>query len=647
LGTREEFDPDLVLPDLSQSITSGAIQAWRGVNSAAVRKARQQVGEFLDAQKTEPGTPLEAYRPKVFEQLLYGDGRKFLGLLTLLEQEYATATRAPRREQLETYRGAVTCRDCGGSRLRPEAAGIKLAGLAIHELTALNILEAKHFFDRFEADPLDAPVAGPIVQQVASRLDFLCRVGLSYLTLDRRGDTLSGGESQRVRLAAGLGSGLVGVCYVLDEPSIGLHQRDNERLILALRELQQQGNSVLVVEHDEAMMRQADHLLDLGPRAGQHGGRIVAEGSPQQICEHEDSITGQYLSGNRAIEVPSSRRRTTLKRSITIEGVTTNNLKDVSVRFPLSALTCITGVSGSGKSSLLNETLARALHRKLHGSGPKPGPHRSLRGVSQIDKMVQVDQSPIGRTPRSNPATYCGLFDEIRKVFANTRESKLRGYKVGRFSFNVKGGRCEACQGQGVRKIEMNFLPDLYIKCEECDGARFNRQTLQVHYRDRSIADVLDMPFDEASAFFENFPAIAQAARCFQDVGLGYLQLGQPSTMLSGGEAQRVKLATELARAETGKTLYILDEPTTGLHFEDIKRLLVVLGRLVDLGNTMLVIEHNLDVIKCADWVIDLGPEGGHQGGHLLAAGTPESIAQEPNSSTGQFLAPLLGGVSQ
>jgi len=429
----------------------------------------------------------------------------------------------------------------------------------------------------------------------------------------------------------------------LDEPSIGLHPRDNDRLIDALRELQARGNTVVVVEHDEAIMRRADWLIDLGPGAGRHGGRVVAQNTPQQIAEDPQSLTGRFLSGREQILVPASHRRVAKTRLLTIEGVTTNNLKNVSVQFPLSTFVCVTGVSGSGKSSLLNETLARALVRRLGGIAPKPGPHTSLRGVNQIDKVVQVDQSPIGRTPRSNPATYTGLFDEIRKVFANTRDARQRGYKAGRFSFNVKGGRCEECQGQGQQRIEMNFLPDLYVDCPVCEGERFNRQTLEIRYRDQSIADVLDMRVDDAVDFFENFSTIARLLRGLQEVGLGYVTLGQPSNTLSGGEAQRIKLAAELSRVDTGKTVYILDEPTTGLHFDDIRRLLVVLGRLVDLGNTVLVIEHNLDVMKCADWLIDLGPEGGDAGGYVMAAGTPEEIAAIDANHTGRFLKAALG----
>jgi excinuclease ABC subunit A len=534
------------------------------------------------------------------------------------------------------------CPDCGGARLRPESRNVRLGGKAIHEITALSVVKAQEYFRGLKFTGKARPIAQPIVGEITNRLHFLNQIGLDYLTLDRPADTLSGGELQRVRLARGIGSGLVGVCYVLDEPSIGLHPRDNQRLIDALRGLQQQGNTVLVVEHDDAVMRQADHLIDLGPGAGRHGGEVVSQGQPDQVSHDPRSVTGKYLSGALSIPVPAERRRIAASRSLAIDDVTTNNLKHVSVKFPLSALVCVTGVSGSGKSSLLNETLARAVTRRLTGGGPAPGPFASLRGVNQIEKLVEIDQSPIGRTPRSNPATYTGAFDEIRKVFATTREARQRGYKAGRFSFNAKGGRCEACHGHGVRKIEMNFLPDLFVTCEVCHGQRFNRQTLEIRYRDKSIANVLDLRVEEAVTFFENHPVIHRVLAALQEVGLGYLTLGQSAITLSGGEAQRIKLATELSRVDTGRSLYLLDEPTTGLHFDDIRQLLLVLNRLVDLGNTVIVIEHNLDVMKTADWIIDLGPEGGERGGEIVATGTPEQIAALEDNYTGQFLRPLL-----
>jgi excinuclease ABC subunit A len=646
LGSRWQFDPELVLADDSLSLAEGAVVAWKGASPAALRRAKTHMRSWMQAAGFDWNTPVNQLKPLKRQQLLHGDGRGFLGVLTLLEQQYATSLKPAERAKLEALRGNVVCQDCGGARLRPEARACRFHGRAIHEITALATGAARAWFNELKIPRQFEPVARPILREIDGRLEFLQQVGVEYLSLDRPADTLSGGELQRVRLATGIGSGLVGVCYVLDEPTIGLHQRDNRRLIDALRRLQERGNTVLVVEHDEAVMRSADHLVDMGPGAGMHGGRIVAQGTPGEVAAHADSVTGRYLSGQLAIEVPARRRRTAKTRSLAIEGVTTNNLKDIEVRVPLGALVCVTGVSGSGKSSLVNETLARALARRLTGTGAKPGPHRSLRGASQIDKLIEIDQTPIGRTPRSNPATYTGVFDEIRRVFTTTREARQRGYKSGRFSFNVKGGRCEECQGQGLRRIEMNFLPDLAVTCPACDGARFNRQTLEVRYRGLSIADVLDLTVDDAVVFFENFPQIVRLLASLQEVGLGYLCLGQSSTTLSGGEAQRVKLATELARVDTGNTLYILDEPTTGLHFDDVRKLLGVLDRLVTLGNTVLVIEHNLDVIKSADWIIDLGPGGGEAGGYVVAAGTPEQVAATPDNATGAFLKHLLPAVA-
>jgi excinuclease ABC subunit A len=683
LGARVGFDPELVIPDWSRSVSSGAILPWKSESKQALQKVQKRLQPFFDKTGIRANTPLENLSPKDREFLLYGKGKKslhdltssregeapaeppevqklsalaaarqeprspkskngFLGILTLLEKEYATTTSDQRQRELETFRGEVVCEACGGARLRPEAIAVKIAGKAINQVTAMTVSEARAFFQGVKFDEEREPISRPLLGEIASRLEFLEKVGLNYLSLDRPASTLSGGELQRVRLASGLGSGLVSACYVLDEPSIGLHPRDNGRLIEALGDLQDRGNTVVVVEHDEAIMRQADWLIDVGPGAGSHGGRIVAQGTPEEVGANPNSLTGRYLTGAEKIPVPTERRRAAKTRSITLEGATTNNLKNVTVQFPLSVFVCVTGVSGSGKSSLLNETLARAMVRRLGGLAPKPGPHTSLRGASQIDKIVEIDQSPIGRTPRSNPATYTGVFDEIRKVFAATREAKQNGYKTSRFSFNVKGGRCEECQGQGQQKIEMNFLPDLYVPCPVCEGKRFNRQTLEIRYKDRSIADVLDMRIDEAAGFFENFPIPARLLNCLQEVGLGYMTLGQSSNTLSGGEAQRIKLASELSRVDTGKTLYILDEPTTGLHFDDIKKLLAVLGRLVDLGNTVIVIEHNLDVMKTADWLIDLGPEGGHLGGQIVATGTPEEIAALPENHTGRFLREVL-----
>jgi excinuclease ABC subunit A len=537
---------------------------------------------------------------------------------------------------------SAICPDCNGTRLRPEARGCRLGGLAIYEITALTVTASLKFFEELKFADDQRPVAEPILAEIMRRLAFLDRVGTEYLTLDRAADTLSGGERQRVRLATGIGSGLVGVLYLLDEPSIGLHPRDNDRLIAALRNLQEQGNTVVVVEHDEALMRSSDHLIDMGPGAGHLGGRVVAHGTPNAVCRLENSLTGAYLSGRQEIPLPSERRQSAKSRVLQLSGATANNLQDIDVEIPLGLLVCVTGVSGSGKSSLVVDTLARALARKLNGAEARPAPYRGLRGVNQLERLVEVDQSPIGRTPRSNPATYSGMWDDIRRVFAGTKQARQRGYGAGRFSFNTKGGRCEACEGQGVRRIAMNFLPDLEVRCPVCRGARFNRQTLTVRYRERSIADVLAMNIAEAAAFFENHEAIRRVLATLVDVGLGYLTLGQPSNTLSGGEAQRIKLATELSRGGAGQTLYILDEPTTGLHSDDIRRLLVVLNRLVDQNNSVLVIEHNLDVIKTADWVIDLGPEGGAGGGRVVAAGTPEEIAECEASYTGQFLREAL-----
>jgi excinuclease ABC subunit A len=643
LGARVDFDAELLLPDQRLSLADGAVLAWRGATPAALRKYRQWLRPWSEAAGAAWTTPLEQLRPKALRQLLAGDGKQFPGLLALLQKEYESTVSEAKRQRLETFRGHIVCPECKGARLRPEARAVRLGDRAIHEVTALSVAAARRFFHELAVAEDRRPIAQPLLQEISARLAFLDKVGLEYLTLDRSAETLSGGELQRVRLARGLGSGLVGVCYVLDEPSIGLHPRDNARLIEALEQLKAAGNTVVVVEHDETIMRRADWLVDLGPGAGRNGGRIVAQGPPAALAADDRSLTGRYLAGRERIALPAERRRIAISRSITIEGASTNNLKNITVKFPLSALVCVTGVSGSGKSSLVSETLARAMTRRLGGLAPKPGPHTSLRGTSQVQKVVEVDQQPIGRSPRSNPATFTGVFDEIRKVFAATREARARGYRAGRFSFNIKGGRCEECQGQGQRRIEMNFLPDLYVPCQVCEGKRFNRQTLEIRYRGRSIADVLDLRVDEAAEFFENFPAIARLLSSLQEVGLGYITLGQSSITLSGGEAQRIKLAAELGRTDTGKTFYILDEPTTGLHFDDIKKLLLVLGRLVDLGNTVVVIEHHLDVIKSADWIIDLGPGGGNDGGRVVATGTPEQVAAMQGNATGEFLRAVLG----
>ena len=647
LGVKIAFDPDLIVPDRKLSVAEGGIVVWRELPPLSRRRHQTAVEEFLQSVRVRPTTPLRRFSAKVWHQLFWGNDKGFLGILRMLEQDYVTTISETVRERLQRYRTRLVCPSCGGARLREEARSVRVAGLAIHELTAMTVRQARQFFDRISFPAHQRPIAEPILVELRSRLAFLDDVGLDYLTLDRATDTLSGGELQRVRLAMGLGSGLVGVCYVLDEPSIGLHPRDNHRLIDALRGIQRRGNTVLVVEHDEAIMRHADWLVDLGPGAGKDGGRIVAQGTLQQVAQCLHSRTGSYLAGREHIPLPPKRRTPNAKRMLVLEGVRTNNLKNITVRFPLGLLICVTGVSGSGKSSLLEQTLAPALLRHLGATAPKPGPFSRLRGAQHIEKVIPIDQSPIGRTPRSNPATYTGVFDEIRRVFAQTRLARQRGYTPSRFSFNLPGGRCEQCQGQGQQRIEMNFLPDLYVPCPACQGRRFNPPTLEVLYKDKSIADVLDMRVEEAKQFFENFPAIVRILSCLEEVGLGYLTLGQSSLQLSGGEAQRVKLAAELSRVESGKTLYILDEPTTGLHFDDVRRLLDVLNRLVDRGNTVIVIEHHLDVIKSADWIIDLGPEGGEGGGYLLAEGPPEQIAALDDNATGRFLRTVLNRQSK
>ncbi|MAT69195.1 MAG: ABC-ATPase UvrA [Planctomycetaceae bacterium] len=638
LAAREAFDPQLVVPDWSLSLARGAIAPWRNASAAERAKQNKLIAPFVTKAKVDVEAPLESWSESARAKLLVGDNGKWPGLLAHLEMDYAATKRESKRQKLAEFRGVVQCEACGGSRLRAEARSCRLAGKAIHEVAAMTVDEAVGYFEQLSFDPSLAPIGEPLTAEILKRLKFLHQVGVEYLTLDRPADSLSGGEMQRVRLATGIGSGLVGVLYILDEPSIGLHPRDNARLIAALRNLQEQGNTVLVVEHDEALIEAADWVIDMGPGAGDRGGEVVAEGAPADLSENHQSLTGGYLSGRLKIQPPEKRRRPAKTRMLEIEGATHNNLRGVSTAIPLGCFTCVTGVSGSGKSSLVIDTLGRALAVKLNGAAARSGPYTALRGAAKLDRLVHVDQAPIGRTPRSNPATFTGIFDEIRRVFAGTKHAKQLGYKLGRFSFNTKGGRCEQCQGQGVERIEMRFLPDLFVPCPACHGRQFNRQTLAVRYKDKSIADVLAMSVDEAVDFFENHAAIHSVVRSLQDVGLGYLTLGQRSTTLSGGEAQRIKLAAELGRPASGKTLYILDEPTTGLHTDDVARLLAVLQQLVDLGHTVVVIEHQLDVIRCADWVIDLGPEGGAGGGEILVSGTPEDVAACEASFTGRWL---------
>jgi excinuclease ABC subunit A len=640
LGSITQFDPELFIPDPTRSLDEGAVAPWR--SRPPLKATREMLAAFTKRKKMNTALPWQKLTENQRRELLNGDD-SFPGIIGLLEAEYEATNSEKKRGELEAYRGSVVCPACGGSRLRPEARSVTIGGKSIDQITALAVSESVEWLAGVTFSGVAALVGPPLVEEILNRLRFLHEVGLDYLTLDRPAETLSGGERQRIRLAASIGSGLVGVCYVLDEPSIGLHPRDNDRLISAVTRLRDAGNTVIVVEHDEAFMRASDCLVDIGPGAGTLGGKIVAQGTPSAVAADRDSLTGAYLSGRKQI-ARRARRPIDPKQMITLSGATSHNLKNVTVSIPRGRFTCVTGVSGSGKSSLINETLARALMRQLHEAGPKPGPFTKLEGLEGLERCVPVDQSAIGRSPRSNPATYTGAFDEIRRVFAETRTAKIRGYKPGRFSFNTPGGRCEVCQGQGQQRIAMNFLPDVWITCPACQGRRFDRATLAVRYRDRSIADVLEMRVSEAVEFFENFASLARVLRTLNDVGLGYLPLGQPATTLSGGEAQRIKLATELGRFASGSTVYILDEPTTGLHFEDVRLLLGVLDRLVEAGHTVIVIEHHLDVIKSADWVIDLGPDGGSGGGELLAAGTPEDVAKIPRSHTARFLAEVLAG---
>jgi len=650
LGTRLELDEDLIVPDKTLSLRDGAIAPWRRLGRRMTIRYNRRLREFSELFGVRNGTPFEKIPEEQRRILLYGttpeDEKRyhawFEGVIPSLMHRFEVTESEFVKGRILGYMTELPCPSCGGKRLRPEALSVRVGGRNIHEVVSMPIGAARTFFQELRLDPERREIARLILKEIHSRLQFLCDVGLSYLTLDRRSATLSGGEAQRIRLAGQVGSGLVGVCYVLDEPTIGLHERDNERLLRTLFRLRDLGNTVLVVEHDEETIRAADHIVDMGPGAGRGGGEVVARGTVRDLAAEPRSITGRFLSGKEEIPVPA-RRRSGTGAAIEVRGARENNLKNIDVRFPLGCFVCVTGVSGSGKSTLVGEILHRALARMLHGAKVKPGAHDRIVGASQIDRVLEIDQSPIGRTPRSNPATYTGAFDEIRRHFAMTREARARGYAPGRFSFNVRGGRCEACEGQGTKLIEMHFLPDVYVTCEECRGRRYNRETLEVKFKGKDIAEVLEMPVEEALVFFAHFPRLHRILETLDEVGLGYMPLGQSSTTLSGGEAQRVKLAAELGKASTGRTLYILDEPTTGLHFADIKKLLAVLNRLVDLGNTVVVIEHNMHVIKTADWIIDLGPEGGEEGGTVVVAGPPEQVAEHPSSHTGRHLRRYLG----
>ena len=657
LGSHMEFDEELVVPDASLSVGDGVFAPLsKNLHSYAmcVMKA------ILENRGYSLETPWQELDKKTKQALLYGSGEErfhfrytnmfgedkeyfvpFEGVMPLLARRYHETDSDEMRESYENYMTEIPCKACHGARLKPETLAVTVGGKNIDEVTRMTIREADAFFTQLPLTQRETKIARQILKEIHARLNFLLDVGLDYLTLSRSAGTLSGGEAQRIRLATQIGSGLQGVLYVLDEPSIGLHQRDNNRLLATLKHLRDLGNTLIVVEHDEATMYAAAHIFDIGPGAGAHGGRVVAEGTAEEIKKNPDSVTGAYLSRRKFIPVPQKRRPGNGK-FIEVVGTAENNLKNLTVKFPLGTLTLVTGVSGSGKSTLVNEILYKGIASRLYHVKGKPGKHKKIKGLENIDKIIDIDQQPIGRTPRSNPATYTGVFDAIRDLFSQTSEARMRGYKAGRFSFNVKGGRCEACKGDGILKIEMHFLPDVYVPCEVCKGARYNRETLEVRYKGKNISEVLDMTIDEAVDFFANVPRIARKLKIIQDVGLGYIKLGQPATTLSGGEAQRVKLATELSRRSTGKTLYILDEPTTGLHTADIHKLLDILQRLVSGGDTVVVIEHNLDVIKTADYIIDLGPEGGDKGGTVVATGRPEDIVKVPESDTGKFLRPLL-----
>ncbi|GHJ13734.1 MULTISPECIES: excinuclease ABC subunit UvrA [unclassified Micromonospora] len=658
LGTKKEVDPELIIPDPERTLREGAIQPWAtGHNLEYFLRLLEALGE---SQHFDVDTPWRALPSRAQKTILHGSddqvhvryrnkyGRErsyytgFEGVVQWIERRHTDTESEWSRDKYEGYMRDVPCAACGGARLKPEVLAVTLAGKSIAEVCNLSVGEAADLLAGIELTDRQKMIAERVLKEINARLKFLLDVGLDYLSLDRPAGTLSGGEAQRIRLATQIGSGLVGVLYVLDEPSIGLHQRDNHRLIETLLRLRGLGNTLIVVEHDEDTIRVADWIVDIGPGAGEHGGKIVHSGSVPALLDNEESVTGAYLAGRRAIPTPATRRPQTPGRELVVHGAREHNLRNLTVSFPLGQLIAVTGVSGSGKSTLVNDILYTVLANQINGARLVPGRHTRITGLEHVDKVVGVDQSPIGRTPRSNPATYTGVWDHVRKLFAETTEAKVRGYGPGRFSFNVKGGRCEACSGDGTIKIEMNFLPDVYVPCEVCKGARYNRETLEVHYKGRTVAEVLDMPIEEAAEFFSAIPAIHRHLKTLVDVGLGYVRLGQPAPTLSGGEAQRVKLASELQKRSTGRTVYVLDEPTTGLHFEDIRKLLMVLEGLVDKGNTVITIEHNLDVIKTADWLIDMGPEGGHRGGTVLATGTPEEVAEVSESHTGEFLRPIL-----
>ena len=658
MGTTYEVDGELVVPDPDLSISEGAIAPWRSAHTMYFTRMLESVAKDEGIDIKRPWHKLTAKQHKIIMYGLgdnvlvkyrnrYGKVREysttFEGVIPWLKRRHETAESDHQREQYESYMREKPCSACKGARLKPESLAVKVNDKTISDVCDLSIGESARFLNGLKLNKRERIIAERITKEINARLGFLLDVGLDYLTLSRSASTLAGGEAQRIRLASQIGSGLVGTLYVLDEPSIGLHQRDNHRLIDTLHRLRDLGNTVLVVEHDEETIRASDWIVDIGPGAGEHGGAVVYSGAVKGIEKVADSITGQYLSGKRSIEVPK-KRRTVGSEALVVRGAREHNLKQLDVRIPLGCFVAVTGVSGSGKSTLVRDILLPALMQKIYKTKESPGRHKSVAGIDLLDKVIDMDQSPIGRTPRSNPATYTGVFDDIRKLFANTPDAKVRGYQPGRFSFNVSGGRCEACSGDGTIRIEMQFLPDVYVPCEVCKGARYNRDTLEIRFKGKNIAEVLDMPISEAVSFFSNQPRIARHLQTLMDVGLGYVRLGQSAPTLSGGEAQRVKLASELARRSTGHTIYLLDEPTTGLHFEDVRRLLVVLARLVDQGNTVLVIEHNLDVIKTADWIIDLGPEGGDGGGNIVAEGTPEQVAKVKGSHTARFLADVLRG---